>query len=282
MVAVMLRSTSRKSNAQNSPDFYFKMTQPNIRRDLYKWRSIWNSEGRQITPDECSSMEIGDKKKGWSHDNSGHNNSGGKGKNRNTHKKRSQDRKSRRITNIQTVGIQEGGVDVHFKDTEDEDSLSDDGEKQPEQDPMRLKRSMNREGPSGESQSKKRGKIKKSRRFPVAPRGSSTSEVPRVIVDPGSEVALVCEIAWTAIEKLNVNTQVFGAIQGSRGDELATVHAVTVFEHQTLGTILLGVGNAEMTKSLEQTESLLNSHHLRFNGVTVDDTAERDGGKVYK
>jgi hypothetical protein len=34
-----------------------------------------------------------------------------------------------------------------------------------------------------------------------------------------------------------------------------------------------------MTKSLEQTESLLNSHHLRFNGVTVDDTAERDGGK---
>jgi hypothetical protein len=81
------------------------------------------------------------------------------------------------------------------------------------------------------------------------------------------------------VEQLNVNTQVFGAIQGSRGDQLSTVHAVTAYKHQTKGTVLLGAGNAMITENLEQTESLLNSHILRFNEVTVHNTTERDGGQ---
>ena len=81
------------------------------------------------------------------------------------------------------------------------------------------------------------------------------------------------------MEQLNVNTQVIGAIQGSRGDQLLTVHAVTAYKHPTMETVLLGAGNAAMTENPEQTESLLNSHVLRFNGVTVQDTTERDGGQ---
>jgi hypothetical protein len=54
---------------------------------------------------------------------------------------------------------------------------------------------------------------------------------------------------------------------------------VTAYEHPTLGTVLLGAGNAAMTENPEQTESLLNWHVLIFNVVTVHDTTERDGGQ---
>jgi hypothetical protein len=42
---------------------------------------------------------------------------------------------------------------------------------------------------------------------------------------------------------------------------------------------LLGVGCAGCDERAEQTESLFNSHDLRKNGVTVHDTAARDGGE---
>jgi hypothetical protein len=102
----------------------------------------------------------------------------------------------------------------------------------------------------------------------------------RVIVNPSLEIALVCAIAWTAVEELNVNTRVFGAVQGPRGDQLSTIHAVTAYDHSTMaGIVLLGVGNAAMMENPEQIESLLNSHVLRFNGVTVHDMTERDSGR---
>jgi hypothetical protein len=57
---------------------------------------------------------------------------------------------------------------------------------------------------------------------------------------------------------------------------VVTVHAVTAYDHPTLGIVLLGVAN---TENPEQIESLLNSYVLRFNRVMVHDTTERDGGQ---
>jgi hypothetical protein len=174
------------------------------------------------------------------------------------------------------------GVDVQFKDRDelDDDSESNDGEKASPPNTTRIESKNKNKGknPSGKSHPKKK-KGKKCRRSKVFRRGRTTNEVPRVIVDPGLEIALVCAIAWTPVEQLSVNTQVFGAIQGSRGDQLSTVRAMTAYEHPTMGTVLLGAGNAAMTENPEQTESLLNSHVLRFNGVMVHDTTERDGGQ---
>jgi hypothetical protein len=51
------------------------------------------------------------------------------------------------------------------------------------------------------------------------------------------------------------------------------------YNHPTLGTVLLEVGNAIMMENQEHAESLLYSHVLRRNGVTVHNMTERDGDK---
>jgi hypothetical protein len=56
------------------------------------------------------------------------------------------------------------------------------------------------------------------------------------------------------------------------------VTAVTVHDHPTEGTILLGAGGAGWDEHPEKTKSLFNSHDMRKHNVIVHGTARRDGG----
>ena len=60
---------------------------------------------------------------------------------------------------------------------------------------------------------------------------------------------------------------------------LPIVSAVTAYDHETEGPILIGHGKVAWDDQPEQKECLINSHSLRHNDVTVDDVTIRDGGK---
>jgi hypothetical protein len=85
------------------------------------------------------------------------------------------------------------------------------------------------------------------------------------------EIALICAIAWTPVEELNVNTQIFGAIQGSSGDQLSTVHAVTAYDRSTLGTILLGPDNGKSRTNQVITKFTRSEIQLSHNMTERDD-----------
>ena len=60
---------------------------------------------------------------------------------------------------------------------------------------------------------------------------------------------------------------------------LPIVYAVTAYDHEMEGRILIGHGQVAWDDRPKQTECLINSHSLRHNGITVDDVTMRDGGK---
>ena len=62
---------------------------------------------------------------------------------------------------------------------------------------------------------------------------------------------------------------------------LPKVDAVTAVEDENGEVILLGFGGAAYDRRITQYESLWNSHHMRNNGVDVDDRAENAGGKYH-
>ena len=70
-----------------------------------------------------------------------------------------------------------------------------------------------------------------------------------------------------------------GALAGIGERRLPIVSAITAYEHETEGTILIGHGQVAWDDQLEQTECLINSHSLRHNDVTVNDVTMRDAGK---
>ena len=70
-----------------------------------------------------------------------------------------------------------------------------------------------------------------------------------------------------------------GALAGMGERRLPIVSAVTAYEHETQGPILIGHGQVAWDDQPEQTKCLINSHSLRHNDVTVDDVTTRDGGK---
>ena len=70
-----------------------------------------------------------------------------------------------------------------------------------------------------------------------------------------------------------------GAIAGMGGTTLPKVDAVIAVDLKNDRTVLIGVGNAAYDRRITQHESLINSHHVRANGIKVNDIAERHGGK---
>ena len=70
-----------------------------------------------------------------------------------------------------------------------------------------------------------------------------------------------------------------GALAGMGEQRLPIVSAVTGYDHETEGPILIGHGQVAWDDRPEQTECLINSHSLRQNTVTVDDVTMRYSGK---
>ena len=78
-----------------------------------------------------------------------------------------------------------------------------------------------------------------------------------------------------------MSAQLDGALAGMGERTLPLVRAVTAYDHEKRGAILLGVGCVAGYKNrAKQTELLFNSHNLRKNEFVVHDTTKRDGGKL--
>ena len=161
------KSTSNK--VPEIPGFIlYKIEQPNVRRDLMKWRYIWNKEGRHITADEGngSNQKKQERNADLDHDSS----TGTSNKKRNAKRGNSTKTLKARRTTIVESGTRNGGVDVQFKDRDEhgDDSNSDDGEQAPPPNTTRIKSNKKNKGKnlSGKSQPKK-NKDKKCRRSKV-------------------------------------------------------------------------------------------------------------------
>jgi hypothetical protein len=126
---------------------------------------------------------------------------------------------------------------------------------------------------------RKKKKQKKSRRNPISWRGRTRIEKPRAIIDPGTEVDVICGVGLKVLSKIDTQVaQLDGALEGMGECGLPLVTAVTAHDHPAEGTVLLGAGCAGWDERPKQTESLFNSHDMQKHNVIVHDTAKRDGG----
>jgi hypothetical protein len=136
-----------------------KIEQPNVRRDLLKWRYIWNKEGHHtITADECNGLNK--KTQERNADSDLDSSTGTSNKKRNAKRGNStKTRQAKRTTTVES-GTRDGGVDFQFKDRDelDDDSESVDGEKASPPNTTRIKPKKKNKGknPSGKSQPKKK------------------------------------------------------------------------------------------------------------------------------
>jgi hypothetical protein len=234
-----------------------------VKRNLIRWRGIYNSEGREIRPDEFHTADSTPTQKGGS--SKGYNN-----KTRDTKRNGPKATKARRVTQTIAAGSKALTAKVFFKDKVDEDDSLHGDDKSLEN---------NSDTKIGSSK-KNPAKSKKGRRNPVTRRGRVTNEAPRAIIDPGTDYELLGGVGWKILGYHSDVTKLDGALAGMEGVELPTVEAITAFDDPDTGiTELIGIGKAAFDARIEQTETLLNSHVLRKHGVIVDDKAKRDGGE---
>jgi hypothetical protein len=249
----------------------YKIQPEHVRRNLIRWRGIYNDEGRQIRPDELqtqdSSTSAPHKK---SKQKAGGSSKGSNNKNHDTKPKGTKATKARRVTTTKPAGSKALTAKVYFKDNVDNDdsSVGDEDESLEEDSDTKLG-----------SSTKNPAKSKRGRRNPVTRRGRATDETPRAIIDPGTDFELLGGVGWKILGHHSGVTQLDGALAGMTGVQLPTVEAITAFDNPDTGlTTIIGVGMAAFDARIEQTETLLNSHELRKHGVIVDDKAKRDGG----
>ena len=101
-----------------------------------------------------------------------------------------------------------------------------------------------------------------------------------MIIDPGTEIDVIGGVGWFILNVVDGTTaNLGGALSGMGEQRLPIVSAVTAYDHETEGPILIGHGQVAWDDQTKQTECLINSHSLRQNDVTVDDVTMRDGGK---
>ena len=280
----------------------YKIKPENVKKDLIRWRGIYNSEGRIIRANELAASSgkegqddgVSRKKSG---DDSAANGSG-KERNSGGDKSKSKKRKSfkqRRVKVVRRTTTAPSGtkdapannsgstITVDMKDVDDDELNSgdenDDEENTSGQDEPSVEESKKKRK-SKKQRKKQPSKNKSIRRNPISRRGRTGIDLPRGIIDPGTEIDVIGGIGWHVLSKVdNMSAQLDGALAGMGERTLPLVRAVTAYDHEKGGTILLGVGCAGYDDRAEQTESLFNSHDLRKNGIIVHDTTKRDGGE---
>ena len=125
------------------------------------------------------------------------------------------------------------------------------------------------------AQKRKRGRARRGQNDVINSRVS-----PRMIVDPGTEIDVIGGVGWFILNVVDGTTANLGGALAGMGELRPPIaFAVTSYDHETEGPILIGHGQVAWDDRPEQTECLINSHSLRHNDVTVDDVTMRDGGK---
>ena len=282
------RGVTSKDNENNNtmrvkipsfPKACFDAWDKDMRRDMLRWRSKWNKEGKTIREEDLLLHQ----RRSEGKETSSNSPKGGSGKGtENSRGKSGRDgipakHKRNRRTMTTTSGTPNSTLKVLMKDEKelketDEISMSssDEGD------------DSNGNQTTGHDKVAKKPppKKKKNRRVHVDRRSTATStDKPRNIVDPGCEVDVVCRLSWHVLHVHdNIQTQLQGPLPGMGTRELPMVQAVTAYDAADGRTILIGTGMAAYDDSPSQTESLFNSHDMRKHGVIVHDIAERDGG----
>jgi hypothetical protein len=276
-------TTSRPSSSASDkaipsiPDWLLKSIKPdNVRRDLIRWRGVWNSEARHLTADEKTVKSNGSEKGNKSSKRQQDDGSVGSGNNRHSDKNKKQEthgKKSRR-TKTSTSGL---SSTPHVKIKDDDDDASDDDSSGSEDDSNQNSRSKSR---SKNSNQGNKGKRKKKVRYnPVIKSGRATDESPRIVLDEGTEFEVIGGVGWVVLEQFNKSASMGGWRSGMEGPTLPIVNAVCAYDDELSGkTILLGVGSAAWDERADQTEALINTHAMRGNNVIVHNIAKRDGG----
>ena len=109
-------------------------------------------------------------------------------------------------------------------------------------------------------------------------RGRST-EPPYAVIDPGATEDLIGGVGWHIVHISQRHEVLRGAIDGMGTIALPKVDAITSVTDVKGNVHLLGFGNVTHDSRKTQHESLLNSHHMRNNGVKVNDVAKKHGGE---
>ena len=101
-----------------------------------------------------------------------------------------------------------------------------------------------------------------------------------MIIYPGTEIDVIGGVGWFILNVVDGTTANLGGSLAGMGERrLPIVSAVTAYDHETEGPILIGHGQAAWDDQLEQKECLIKSHSLRHNNVMFDDVTMRYGGK---
>jgi hypothetical protein len=140
---------------------------------------------------------------------------------------------------------------VHLKSSEDEDNDDDSDEQEYDSD-LNIKSSSQ---PSSKTQQRqtKTTRLKRGRRNPVVRRGRTEDELPRVVLDEGTELEVIGGIGWTVLEELSKTASMGGWRAGMEGPTLPLVNAVCAYDRGEDGmTILLGLGAAAWDDRPEQ------------------------------
>jgi hypothetical protein len=213
-------------------------------QNLIKWRGIYNSEGREIRPDE---YQTEDSTPTYAKYQKGGNSKGPNNKSRDTKRNGPKDESEE---TKKAAGSKALTAKVFFKDNvlEDDSQHGDDDE------------SLEIDSETIIGSSKKNpARSKKGRRNPVIRRGRVADEAPRAIIDPGTDYELLGGVGWKILGYHGRSTKLDGALAGMSGGELPVVSAATAYDHpdKRIGTIVLVIGSAAFDDRTEET--LLNS-----------------------
>ena len=122
---------------------------------------------------------------------------------------------------------------------------------------------------------RKRGRARQGRNDVI-----NSHVAPIMIIDPGTEIDVIGGVRWFILNIVDGTTaNLEGALAGMGERRPPIVSAVTAYDHETEGPILIGHGQVAWDDRPEQTECLIKSHSLRHNDVKADNVTVRDGGK---
>ena len=100
-----------------------------------------------------------------------------------------------------------------------------------------------------------------------------------IVLDSGTEATVAGGGGWTVYSYVNTTGTFGGAMPSMQSCSLPLANVITVVQTEAGKPLLIGLGGAAYDSSPEASEALINTHHLRDNGVLVDDKAKVHGGE---
>ena len=228
--------------------------------DLLHWRSVWNKEGREVKATELPSNG---NKLDTENEQSGNPND----RTVNGSKKRKRKKKSKppnaavRRTKTTKVGTKEDS-DVKCTMTSDTEDNS--------------KETSTVYYDSATVVPSTYSSAACSRRFHPIRRNVGKNST--IVLDSGTEATVAGGGGWTVYSYVNTTGTFGGAMPSMQSCSLPLANVITVVQTEAGKPLLIGLGGAAYDSSPEASEALVNTHHLRDNGVLVDDKAKVHGG----